>query len=48
MAKYCDGLDELAATWIWVDDGPWTTHEPLNAYEQGWADTLARLDEAFG
>ena len=27
-----------------VHDGPWTTPEPAEAYAQGWADTLDRLD----
>lgn len=30
-----------------VHEGPWTTCEPMDAYEQGWLDTLSRLDRAF-
>jgi uncharacterized protein YndB with AHSA1/START domain len=31
-----------------VHEGPWTTREPMDAYEQGWQDTLSQLDSAFG
>jgi uncharacterized protein YndB with AHSA1/START domain len=30
-----------------VHEGPWTTREPIDGYERGWRDTLARLDQAF-
>jgi uncharacterized protein YndB with AHSA1/START domain len=30
-----------------VHEGPWTTREPMDGYERGWADTLSRLDHVF-
>jgi uncharacterized protein YndB with AHSA1/START domain len=30
-----------------LHEGPWTTSEPMEAYEKGWNDTLASLDQAF-